>query len=154
MIFMPTVTLIDPGALPYASAFLFVFALVFGLLSYSKIGEFDKKVNALIALAVAGFSILYEPLVLALTQYMPVAAAILVVLFFVALAKKVLGGGSQEMTFPLVVSLAIMLLLLSIFADRLVPFVPGGFDAGNAMWLVGILIAILFFWMIYKYKGT
>ncbi len=151
---MATVTFISPDVLPFVSTFLFVFALVFGLLSYSKIGEFNKKVNALIALAIAGFSVLYEPLVLTLSQYMPIAAAVLIVLFFIALVKKIFEGKEKAKdTFPMLVSVAILLLLFGTFADRFVAFIPGGFDPSLVLWVIGIIFVLLFFWLIYKYKG-
>ena len=151
-----TIQLIDPSFLPFISTFLFVFALVFGLLSYSKIGEFNKKVNALLALAIAGFSVIYEPLVAGLTQYMPIAAGLLIIVFFVALVKKVLGGkeGGGKDTFPIVVSIAVLLLILMNFSSGIAAFLPQSLiDSSTIFWIIGIIFVLLFFWGIYKYQG-
>lgn len=151
------VSIIDPAMLPFVSTFLFVFALIFGLLSYSKIGEFDKRVNALLALAIAGFSVMYEPLVLGLQQYMPIAAALLIIVFFFALLKKIFGkkeGDTAGDTVPLIITLAVLLLLMVAFGQSLTSFLPAGTDPQSVLWAVGIIIAVLFFWLIYKTKET
>ncbi|HIG96920.1 MAG TPA: hypothetical protein HA230_01065 [Candidatus Aenigmarchaeota archaeon] len=151
------ISLIDPVVMPFISTFLFVFALIFGLLSYSKIGEFNKKVNALLALAIAGFSVMYEPLVLGMQQYMPIAAAVLIVVFFFALLKKIFGkkeGDKAGDTVPLIITLAVLLLLMVAFGQNLTSFLPAGMDPQSVLWGVGIIIAVLFFWLIYKTKET
>lgn len=158
------ISIIDPIFLPYMSTFFFVFALVFGLLSYVKTEDkdkhkstmFNKKVNALLALAIAAFAVMYEPLVLGLQQYLPIAAAVFIVLFFVMFIKNALGGGKDDKqpksNFPTIVALAIMLALLGISYTSLTPYIPTGIDPSNVFWGIGILVAILFFWMIYKIK--
>ena len=151
------ISLIDPVVMPFISTFLFVFALIFGLLSYSKIGEFNKKVNALLALAIAGFSVMYEPLVLGMQQYMPIAAAVLIVVFFFSLLKKIFGkkeGDKAGDTVPLIITLAVLLLLMVAFGQNLTSFLPAGMDPQSVLWGVGIIIAVLFFWLIYKTKET
>ncbi|MBS3050532.1 MAG: hypothetical protein J4400_00070 [Candidatus Aenigmarchaeota archaeon] len=146
------ITLIDPTVVPYVSTFLFVFALIFGLLSYSKVGDFNKRVNAMLALAIAGFSVLYEPLVLTLSQYIPIAAGVLIIVFFLALVKKIFEGkeGSKKDYFPLIVVIAILFLLLIALADVFLAFLPGNFDPSVVLWGIGLVFVILFFWLIYK----
>jgi hypothetical protein len=149
------IAFIDAALLPQVSTFLFVFAMVFGVLTYSKMGDFSKNINGVLAIAIAFFAILYEPLVIGLTEYMPIAVGLLVVLFFAALVKKVLGGGKDiKDTFPLIIALGILLLLLGLFSDQLAAYLPAGFDAGNVLWIIGIVVVVLFFWFIYKYKGS
>ena len=150
---MATITLIDPAWVPYFSTFLFVFALIFGLLSYSKVGDFNKRVNALLALAIAGFSVLYEPLVVTLSQYIPIAASVLIIVFFLALVKKIFEGKDSKQAkdyFPLIVVIAILFLLLIAFADVFLAFLPGNFDASVVLWGIGIVFVLLFFWLVYK----
>ena len=150
---MATITLIDPAWVPYFSTFLFVFALIFGLLSYSKVGDFNKRVNALLALAIAGFSVLYEPLVVTLSQYIPIAASVLIIVFFLALVKKIFEGKDSKQAkdyFPLIVVIAILFLLLIAFADVFLAFLPGNFDSSVVLWGVGIVFVLLFFWLVYK----
>ena len=156
------IPLLDPAILPVMSAFLFVFALVFGLLSYVKTEDkdkqkstmFNKKVNAILALAIAAFAVMYEPLVLALQQYLPIAAVVFIILFFVMFLKNALGGkdSTTKTPFPTIVSIAILLLLLGISYSSLTPYIPAELDPSNVFWGIGILVAIIFFWMIYKTK--
>src|SRR3989344_27527 len=125
---MSVISFIDPATLPFVSTFLFVFAVVFGLLTYSKVGGFDKRVSGAIAAAIGLFSMAYEPLVTSLTQYMPIAVGLLVILFFVAFIQKVLGGGGETKkdTFPIIIALGISLVLLGMFSDRLAFYLPTG----------------------------
>ncbi|HLC67369.1 MAG TPA: hypothetical protein VJI12_00640 [archaeon] len=150
---MSVISFIDPATLPFVSTFLFVFAVVFGLLTYSKVGGFDKRVSGAIAAAIGLFSMAYEPLVTSLTQYMPIAVGLLVILFFVAFIQKVLGGGENKDYFPLIIALGISLVLLGMFSDRLVGYLPYGIDVNMVLWGVGIVAVLLFFWFIYKTKN-
>ncbi len=151
---MAIIGFLDPATVAQVSTFLFVFGTVFGLMTYSKLLEFDKRVNAMISLAIAFFAMVYEPLVVNLSTYMPIAAGIIAVLFFVMLIKKVLGGEKKERdTFPILIALGIMLILLGVFSDALIPLLPSGISPDNILWLAGILIVILFFWYIYKTKN-
>jgi hypothetical protein len=157
---MAIISFLNPATMAQVSTFLFVFGTVFGLMTYSKLLEFDKRVNALISLAIAFFAMVYEPLVVNLTTYMPIAAGIIAVLFFVMLIKKVLGGdkkegaGKQERdTLPIIVALGIMLILLAVFSDMLIPLLPSGISADSVLWGAGILVVILFFWFIHKTKN-
>ena len=115
---------------------------------------FDKKVNALLALAIAGFSVVYEPLVETLQQYLPIAAVGLVILFFILFLKNAFGGKKEESSsnFPQIVAIAIMFLLLGVFYDKLTPYLPAGVDPTSVFWGIGIVAVVLFFWMIYKIK--
>ena len=151
---MAFISFIDAATMSLISTFLFVFAVVFGLLVYSKVADFSRRINAIIALAVGFFAIMYEPLVTGLTEFMPIAVGILIVLFFAAFIKKVLGGGDVKDSFPIIVVLGILLLLMGLFSDRVAVFLPAGLDANSFLWIVGIVIAVLFFWFIYKYKSS
>ena len=150
------IAIFDPAILPVVSAFLFVFALVFGVLNYVKGKDkepmFSKKVNAILALAIAAFSVMYEPLVEGLMAYLPIAAVILIVLFFIMFLKNAFGGkdDNKGTPFPTIVSLAILLLLLGISYTSLTPYIPSELDPSNVFWGIGVLVAIMFFWMIYK----
>lgn len=156
------VSIFDPSILPVVSAFLFVFALIFGVLNYVKTEDkdkhkstmFSKKVNAVLALAIAAFSITYEPLVVGLSTYLPIAAIVLIILFFIMFLKNALGGKDNTTTtktsFPTIVSLAILLALLAISYRNLTPYIPSELDPSNVFWGIGVLIAVMFFWMIYK----
>ena len=155
MILMP-LDIIDPTIAPFVATFLLVFAVVFGLLSYSKMMNFDMRVNALVALAFGLFSIFYPPLVESLYQFMPVVTIALIVLFFLVFIKKIFEEkeeGKQKDTLPTVIALGVMLLVLSIIGGRIEPYLPAGIDLNNLFWIVGILVVIMIFWGIYKYRG-
>jgi uncharacterized membrane protein len=148
--------IIDPTIAPFVATFLLVFAVVFGLLSYSKMMNFDRRVNALVALAFGLFSIFYPPLVESLYQFMPVVTIALIVLFFLVFIKKIFEEkeeGKQKDTLPTVIALGVMLLVLSIIGGRIEPYLPAGIDLNNLFWIVGILVVIMIFWGIYKYRG-
>ena len=143
--------LIDPAVLPVVSTFLFVFAIVFGLLSYSGVGNFSKRINAVIALAIAIFSTLYEPLVAGLQELIPFATILLIILFFIVFIKKIVGGNNTD-AFPVIATIALLLLVLMVVGDRLAPFLPAGTDTTGALWAIGIIAVLMFFYAIYKQK--
>lgn len=150
---MAVLSFLDPAIVPFFSTFLFVFAVVFGLLSVAKIG-FDKRVNAALAIAIAFFASIYEPLVTMLTQYMPIAIGLLIVIFFVVFIKKVLGGeGKDGDNLPILIAIGLLMLLLAMFSDRIVAVLPYGADPNMVLWGIGILFVILFFWFVYKQKN-
>lgn len=143
---------LDPSMTPFVSTFLFVFAVVFGLLVYSKVGNFDRKVNAIIALAIALFSTLYEPLVASLQEFMPLAVVLLIVLFFVIFLKKIVTPKEKEDAFPLAAALAILLLLFGVLGDKITRYIPVSIDPITFAWIAGILLVVLFFVAIYQQK--
>ncbi len=151
---MATIPFLPADLLPLVSTFLFVFAVVFGVLSYAKVFD-DRRVNGALALAIALFSMAYEPLVLALTQYMPIAVGVLIVLFFLALLKKMFtkgeGGGDK---LPILVTIILLAMLLGAFSQELTRFVPLGFDPTAVLWIGGLILVFLFFWFIYSHKAS
>jgi hypothetical protein len=153
------ISFLPADTVPYVSTFLFVFAVVFGLLSYAKVfvkdDKPDRRINGAIALAIALFSIAYPPLVKGLTLYMPLAIAVLIPLFFIVFVKKVIEedkGKQATDTFPLIVSLIILGMLVYVFEDQIRLLVPLGIDPSAFIWLGGITVSLLFFWLVYKSK--
>jgi len=148
------VEIIDPTMLPFIGAFVFVFALVFGLLSY--VNRFNKAVNLLIAAVFGLFSVLYEPLVIGLQTFLPIAAIIFAALFFFLILKEVFKrkeGDKEIDTFPMVVALGILLILLGIFWPQLnLEF--AGLNSTNVFWLLGIAVVVLIFILAYSQKES
>ncbi len=152
--------LFDPVIAPIVLAFIFVFAVVYGLLASSKVLEFKRPVNAAIAIVFAGFSASYEPFVVMIQDIMPVASIFLIIIFFIIFVKKNLFGekkdkeGKQEKSdmLPLGVSMALLLIVLGSMGDVLVPYLPAGIEPANVLWLAGILIILILLWIGYK-KG-
>ena len=143
------VDIIDPSLLPFIGAFVLIFALVFGLLSYAN--KFNRAVNLMIAGVFGLFSVLYEPLVTGLQTLLPIAAIIFVILFFVIILKAVLGEGKVIDTFPMVAALGILLILLGIFWPSL-GFEFAGLNSTNVFWLLGITLVVLIFILAYSQK--
>src|SRR3989344_3351422 len=146
------VEFIDPTLLPTIGAFIFVFAMVFGLLSYVK--KFNSALNLVIAGAFGFFAILYEPLVSGLMTFVPIAAIIFVVLFFFLILKEVFKGkeGSKTEVFPLIVALALLLLVLGILWPT-IGFEVAGISSTNILWIIGVVIVIVIFYAAYKHEG-
>ncbi len=147
---------IDAAMLPVATTFLFVFALVFGLLTSLGEQKFFKnnKVNAAIAAVFGIFSATYAPLVEILQQYIPIAALLLIVVFFIAFVKKSLGGkgGSSGDKLPMMVTLAMLLLIIGVFWNDIARFLPVSVDSTVALWVIGIIVILMIFWGAYKHS--
>lgn len=153
-------TIIDPTIMPVVAAFLFAFAVVYAILTSAKIFEKKNSVNAVIALVFGFFSIMYEPFVLGLQQYLPLATVFLIIVFFIVLLKKVFGKDEKDKTpidlLPLVVALAIFLLLISTVGSGslIVSWLqPLGLDPANAIFLFGVIVIILIFIAVYYHRG-
>lgn len=146
------VEFIDPTLLPFVAAFLFVFAVVFGALSYAKVLGEQRKVNAIIAIAFAIFAVLFEPFVTGLQAVLPFAVVGIIIIFFILFLKKAFEGNAFD-AWPIATSLIFALLLLGIFWDRIGFSLPG-INATNMLWLIGIIIVLLIFYVAYQHgKG-
>ncbi|MBI2578695.1 MAG: hypothetical protein HYW26_03220 [Candidatus Aenigmarchaeota archaeon] len=143
---------VDPALLPFLGAFLFVFAIVFGLLSYAKMFGFPKNVNAAIALVFGIFAASFEPFRTGLFNILPILVIPLVILFFLVFVKEVFKPkkeGEHFDAFPPVALLAIGLILLGAFWDRInIPV--EGLSSSNVLWILGIAVALLVFIVAYQ----
>ena len=130
--------LLDSSMFPVATTFLFIFAIVFGLLTSMAEKIFkNQKVNAVIAAVFGIFSASYAPLVETLQKYIPFAAALLIVVFFVVFIKRTLGhhGGSTD-KLPMMITLALLLLLIGAFWSSISYMLPVGIDPTTALWSI------------------
>lgn len=142
---------LDPTLTPYFAAFLFVFAIVFGLLSVSKL--MDKRVNAIIAVAFGLFAVLYEPFVTGLQVFLPIATIFLIIVFFIVFLKKVFGEKKEKSdTLPIAVTLAVLLGAMSVLGDELALLLPIGIEPIMFVWLSGLVIIILIFAAVWSRK--
>ena len=80
-------------------------------------------------------------------------------IFFIVFVKKNLfkekkDGEKSESSdlLPLGVSMALLLVVLGSMGDILVQYLPAGIDASSVLWIAGILIILILFWIGYK-KG-
>lgn len=144
---------LDITFLPQVGAFLFVFAVVLGLLTTAKL--FNKNVNAALAAVFGLFSAIYEPFVSGIQTYLPIAAGILIVLFFFVFVKKLFEKKEGEKgvePVPLAVVLISLLVVLISQWDKVKGFLPAGIDATNAGWILGIVAILIVIWAAYKYE--
>ncbi len=142
-------------SLPVIGAFLFVFAIVLGLLSTAKL--FDKKnVNVAIAAVFGLFSAIYEPFVSGIQTFLPITAIALIIIFFFVLIRKLFGkkeGQKDEFdSVPIAVVLISLLIVLVSQWDRVRGFLPAGVDAANVAWGLGIIAVLIIFWVVYSHK--
>lgn len=146
-------TFLDPTVTPFMATFFFVFALVFGLLTATKMIS-DRKVNAIIALAIAAFSTFYEPLVVGLQAFIPLATIFFILLFFLLMLKKVFEKekGKEGDTLPMVVAIALLLIAMSVLGDEVVQFLPVGIDTNMFLWIVGFFLIVVIFYGVWSRK--
>ncbi len=142
--------------LPYIAAFLFVFAIVLGLLTSAKM--FNKNINAALAAVFGIFSAMYEPFVTGVQTYLPIAAGVLIIVFFFVLVKKLFGekkdaaGKSEHDSLPMMVVLISLLIVLISQWDRVKNLLPAGWDVTNIGWGLAIAVILIVFWAVYKHK--
>jgi hypothetical protein len=145
----------DTTWMPQVAVFLFVFAMMFGLLSYAKIAGFSNRVSAMLALVIAFFSVLYEPFVTGMQALLPFASILLVVVFFVIFMKKLLVGdekSEKKDMIPFALAFGIAMLLVGLFWPNVAGYVPAGFDPNNILWIIGIVFVLVFFGAIYYHS--
>lgn len=143
--------ILDTALMPFMATFIFIFAIVLGLLTSTAIFK-NKQVNVAIAFVFAVFAASYAPLVQGLQDYIPIAVIIFIVLFFVVLIKKAVAGSGQDKDYVLpAISLVILLVLLGVFWDELQYFLPIGLDPMSALWLIGTAIVVIILLLAYKH---
>ena len=146
------IMVLEGEMLPLVTSFLFVFALIYALLIYSRLFHESKNAAALVSVVIAFFSVMYSPLVTFLQSIIPIAALILVILFFLVLIKRLLI--EREVTkdaLPVVVILAVSLLLVGVLWNEIAITIPG-LSSENMLWLIGIIIIALIFFAVYSHK--
>jgi len=137
--------------------FLFVFAVVFGILSTLRRKEnkqsvefFPKNVNIIIALVFAFATIAYEPFAVFIMEILPLASIVLVVIFFFLILKKVFEGETKN-TMPMIVSLGIFLILIGTIWDNIISSLSMGFvKSRDLLWILGIIVVVLMFYAAYS----
>lgn len=145
------VIMISPEMLPTITSFLFVFAVVYAVLVKASLLPV-KGSNIIIAIVVALFASLYSPLVDVFQTFLPIAALLLVFVFFVLLFKSVIGGKEAKDSAPMVAVLVIALMLLAVLWNDLAGFLPAPFTPDIMLWLLGIFIIIMIFYAAYTHS--
>jgi hypothetical protein len=133
----------------FVASLLFVFAASYALLAQAKVIEV-KGANVLIALAIAFFSASFAPLAQFLQSVLPIAAILLVIAFFIIFGRNLLGKKAGDKV-PVSVALATSLLLLAVLWNRIAPQLPFVTDPSSVMWILGIVIVLLIFYLVYMH---
>ena len=134
----------------FIAAFLFIFAIVYALLDKAKVIEV-KGANVAVAAVIGFFAASFAPLTQVLQSILPVAAIILVIVFFLYLGKNLVGDKQEDML-PMLVVLSISLILLAVLWSRIAPLVPLPIDPNSMLWIIGVVIAVLIFAVAYRQK--
>ena len=130
--------------------FLFIFSVVFGVLCLTNVFK-NKAVDAVIAFALASFAATNTLIVESVTEFLPMAVAFFIMVFFLAFLFKLFGIKPEKQTEMegMVVGGGVLVLLLTlgyyVFDIYPVEFpIIGGGD--NLIFFVGFLMIISIFW--------
>ncbi len=130
----------------YIIPLVFTFALVFGVLSISKI--FNKKeVNVLIALSMALFSLISEIYVKLLYAWLPYLSILFIILFVFVLLKNLLiekkNGTKSAANWEMLITIAILFLVfMTVYRSILLP--SGSMISSDDILLIaGIVFVVL-----------
>ncbi|MEM5778634.1 MAG: hypothetical protein QXD43_01420 [Candidatus Aenigmatarchaeota archaeon] len=133
--------------------FLFVLAVVFGILEITKIFR-NRGVNFLIALSIAFFTVTNISFVNMLWSYFGSITTFFIIMFFIAFTFEVFGlrKGQHPPTSSILIDGAILFLLLSIgfvYANKIpeLPFLGSG---QNLIFLFIIVFILVIFWSTFK----
>ena len=125
--------------------FLFMLAVVYGALDVSGVFR-NRRVNALIALVFALFALTYAPAAEFITQIMPMATILFIILFFIGFVMKMAGKGlkqgeKRDFTLLIIIAGLILLVLATQGAGFIQNLMPGYQDQGNN---IIAIVAVLF----------
>ncbi|GEM_PF-2295684 len=153
---------INQTTLQFLVSFLFVFAIIFGVLQTAKrvknvegkIFEerfFPERVNILLAIIIAFISAFYPPLSSFLFNFIPIATVIFILVFFLLFFKNVFIE-KNKLGINFMISAGILLVVLGLIAES-VPYIPYLPISGkDIFWIVGIILVILIFYAASSYK--
>ena len=147
-------TYLSQEFLAYPISFLFVFAVIFGVLELvnkrQKGGFFPRKVNILIAITFGLVAMAYEPLLSFIWSIIPLATVILVVLFFIAFLGELFKQSEEKEFTVIIIVLGILLLIMGALWDKIAKILPFQFmNQSDLLWIIGIIIVLLMFYAAY-----
>lgn len=151
---MPETFLFDFSA-QFLISFLFVFAVVFGVIDLSGIFKKNRIVTAVIALSMAAFATGYVPFMNILWDLLPKLVWFFIAIFIVAFVIKIfrVKNGTDPGTSLLFTGIILMILLTAGFyilektPKISIPVVGSG---DNLFFLVGFIAFLLLLWFTYK----
>jgi len=134
----------------FIASLLFVFAVSYALLVKAEVIKV-KGANIVIALVIGFFAASFSPLSQFLQGILPIAAILLVIAFFVEFARKLVGKDPKDAV-PMSVALIVSLMLLGVLWSRIAPQLPVGVDPTQLLWILGVVIVLLIFYLVYQHK--
>ncbi len=139
--------------------FLFVMAVVFGVLRIANVFKGNPAVEMIIALVIAFFAATYQPFTSVLLSYLPGITWFFVAMFFLVFVLEIFGirgkkaADKESAEKNMIIYGILLLLLFSIGVSGLqglpvqLPLIGGG---ENIALLVGIIFIIGIFWYAYN----
>ena len=122
--------------------FLFMLAIVYGALDVSGVFR-NRRVNALIALVFAFFTLTYAPAVEFINQIMPYAIMFFVVFFFLGFIVKMAKKGVDKDYNLLIIILGLVLLLFATQGTVFIAnFVPGFEEQASNIMMASAVVFI------------
>lgn len=148
------------GQTQFLIPFLFVLAVVFGVLRIGKVFKGNPAVEMVIALVIAFFAASYQPFTSVLFQYLPSITWFFIAMFFLVFILEIFGirkpKEKEEHEKNLIIYGILLLILFSIGVSRLeglavqIPLIGGG---ENIALLIGLIFIIGIFWYAYGIKA-
>jgi hypothetical protein len=122
--------------------FLFMLAIVYGALDVAGVFR-NRRVNALIALVFAFFTLTYAPAIEFINQIMPFAIMFFVVFFFLGFVIKIAKKGVDKDYNLLIIILGLILLLFATQGPGFISsFAPGFEEQGNNIMVISAVVFI------------
>lgn len=133
--------------------FLFVFAVVFGLLELTKVFK-NRAVEAAIAVALAAFAATQTTFTTMLMSWLPAVVSLFVIIFFIAFILELTGLRKARTQPEKIGVLGIVLLLLFAVGgvalsqlDITLPYIGG---PQNILFAIGLIFIVSLFWLAFR----
>ena len=130
-----------------------VLAIVYGALDLSKVFR-NKAVNGIIAVVIAFVAVSNAGIASFLISVMPIAAMLFIVIFFFKFIKSLFSGsgGERDWTMLIILIGLAMVFMLSQGTQMVMDWLPSGFpvDENNFILIIGIVLIIVIFFVVYK----
>ena len=155
---MPDPFLLDMSN-QFVVTFLFTFAIVFGVIDLSKVFKGNRVVTAIVSLAIAAFASTYPPFTNLLWSLLPNITWFFIVMFLLAFIFKIFNvKKGVDPRSSMVIYGVILLFLITLgwwILERSpkikLPVIGGG---DNLLFLLGIIVILVMFWISMKAKKT
>ncbi len=140
-----------PELIFYILPALLVFAITFGALETAGLFK-NRRLNGLIGLIVAGFSLTSEQVIAYVWQVMPWAALLFIVVFFFGFLKSIFAAKEGKKPDYLLIAIIAMLGLLLIYNQpAILSWLPSfGLASGDVVLIIALIIIFVIFYVAYS----